>query len=179
MPWVALIGLAFAVALMGRSAGAASQPAAPPPPPPPPPPGELPAGFARLSPGELALVRTLHPEAQAWLAATLAAAEAEGLTPKITSGRRTCAEQNAIYAQGRTKPGAIVTRARGCQSWHVHGRAVDLLLPAAQDADGYRRIGEMAERFGGKWGGRFGDPGHLEYHPGLTIEQVCPDPDRC
>ena len=37
---------------------------------------------------------------------------AEGLAIRFVSGRRTCAEQNRLYAQGRTTAGQIVTHAR-------------------------------------------------------------------
>jgi peptidoglycan L-alanyl-D-glutamate endopeptidase CwlK len=40
--------------------------------------------------------------------------------------RRTIAEQNGLYAKGRTAPGAKVTNAKGGQSPHNFGMAVDL-----------------------------------------------------
>jgi hypothetical protein len=113
-----------------------------------------------------------------------AAAGAEGMTLKIRSGRRTCAQQAEQYAIGR-QPGdtrAIVTKAKGCQSWHVQGRAVDIdIVGGPKD---YARLGAIWKSFGGKWGGDFPPPlntdvGHLEFHPGLTSQQACPDPDNC
>lgn len=44
----------------------------------------------------------------------------------ITDGRRTIAQQNALYAQGRTIPGKVVTNAKGGQSAHNFGLAADL-----------------------------------------------------
>jgi peptidoglycan L-alanyl-D-glutamate endopeptidase CwlK len=44
-----------------------------------------------------------------------------GLVFKIISGTRTYGEQNELFAQGRMKPGPIVTRARGGQSNHKFG----------------------------------------------------------
>jgi len=41
---------------------------------------------------------------------------------------RTFAEQDAIYAQGRTKPGKIVTNSRGGLSYHNYGLAIDIVL---------------------------------------------------
>jgi peptidoglycan L-alanyl-D-glutamate endopeptidase CwlK len=41
------------------------------------------------------------------------------------SGFRSVDEQNELYAQGRTKPGAIVTKAKGGQSNHNFGIAID------------------------------------------------------
>ena len=110
---------------------------------------------------------------------------------EVRSGRRTCKEQNQIYARGRTTGGGIQTHARGCQSWHTIGRAVDayVITPAGRrstnQAD-YEKAGRLWEaEFGGVWGGDFkgfgpgGDAGHFEYHPGLKIADVCPDPSQC
>lgn len=49
---------------------------------------------------------------------------------------RTFAEQDALYAQGRTKPGSIVTYAKGGQSYHNFGLAVDIVLIADLDGNG-------------------------------------------
>lgn len=110
---------------------------------------------------------------------------------EVRSGRRTCSEQHRLYAQGRSAPGAIVTHASGCQSWHTIGRAVDayVITPAGRrstsQAD-YDKAGRLWEaEFDGVWGGDFkgfgpgGDSGHFEYHPGLKIADVCPNPAQC
>jgi peptidoglycan L-alanyl-D-glutamate endopeptidase CwlK len=44
----------------------------------------------------------------------------------VTQGLRTWAEQNALYAKGRTAPGSIVTKAPGGHSQHNFGLAVDV-----------------------------------------------------
>lgn len=103
------------------------------------------------------------------------------------SGRRSCAKQNEIYAQGRSAPGDVVTQAQGCQSWHVLGRAVDAdVVDAASGAYApetfYGFAGELWEAMGGTWGGGFPgfpDIGHFEFHPGLKISEVCPVPANC
>jgi hypothetical protein len=46
---------------------------------------------------------------------------------EVAQGLRTWAEQDALYAQGRTAPGPIVTHAPGGSSWHNFGLAVDLV----------------------------------------------------
>ena len=111
----------------------------------------------------------------------------------VRSARRSCQQQTELYGIGRTYnlASAPVTYARGCQSWHVSGRAVDLDLRHAgtdQDAStcpNYARLGQAWEALGGRWGGRFsgfggcGDAGHFEYHPGLEVSDVCPDPALC
>lgn len=112
---------------------------------------------------------------------------------KVRSGRRTCAEQAEQYGIGRTYNlgSKVVTNARGCQSWHVLGRAVDAdpvhLATGKVIADcGLATVaGQLWEAQGGVWGGRWGgfgpcgDSGHFEWHPGLSIAQVCPNPDAC
>jgi hypothetical protein len=110
-----------------------------------------------------------------------------GLSLQVRSGRRTCAEQNAIYAQGRSTPGEVVTHASGCRSWHVAGRAVDanVLLPngatSTNEAD-YAYAGALWKSLGGGWGGDFPgfpDIGHFELHPGFSIDSVCPSDGSC
>jgi len=111
----------------------------------------------------------------------------------VRSGRRSCQEQNELYGIGRTYnlSSAPVTYARGCNSWHVCGRAVDLdvLDPntgrPTTECTPYTRLGLLWEQMGGVWGGRWqqfgpcGDAGHFEWHPNLSLSDVCPDPDLC
>ena len=66
--------------------------------------------------------------ARLFMAAILPAMAAHGLTVKITSGNRTYAEQDALYEQGRTKPGSVVTNAPGGFSNHNFGLAWDITL---------------------------------------------------
>ncbi len=51
----------------------------------------------------------------------------EGITIRVVQGLRTLTEQDALYAQGRTKPGKVVTNAKGGQSNHNYGLAVDIV----------------------------------------------------
>lgn len=60
------------------------------------------------------------------IVALLAQLELDGIKCIGTSGRRTIVEQDKLYAQGRTTPGEIVTKAKGGQSPHNFGLAVDL-----------------------------------------------------
>lgn len=49
---------------------------------------------------------------------------------------RTFKEQDDIYAIGRTKPGRIVTNAKGGHSYHNYGLAVDIVLLRDKDRNG-------------------------------------------
>jgi peptidoglycan L-alanyl-D-glutamate endopeptidase CwlK len=82
---------------------------------------------------------------------------AEGLNFKVIQGRRTQAEQDALYAKGRTKPGPKVTWTRN--SRHLTGRAIDLALFQGKnvvwESKHYNRAGEIGEELGLVWGGRW------------------------
>jgi peptidoglycan LD-endopeptidase CwlK len=112
---------------------------------------------------------------------------------QLFMGLRTFGEQDALYAQGRTMPGKIVTNARGGESWHNYGLASDFVLnlaaekPTAQwswntkadmNADGRKdwiQMGELAEACGLEWGGRFKnlvDLPHVQHRFGLTLVEA-------
>jgi peptidoglycan L-alanyl-D-glutamate endopeptidase CwlK len=63
---------------------------------------------------------------------------------RVTQSLRTYAEQDDLYAQGRTKPGRIVTNAKGGYSWHNFGLALDVV----EILDG-----QLANRLGGNRAG--------------------------
>lgn len=50
---------------------------------------------------------------------------------------------------------------------------------APDDDPRYAELGAIAEKLGFVWGGNWNDPTHFEYHPGLDIEGICPDPRDC
>jgi hypothetical protein len=108
-------------------------------------------------------------------------AKSRGLTVRIDSTRRSCAEQAAIYAQGRTAPGQVVTQVKGCGSYHVLGRAIDIFVGTWNCAD-YEELGRYWESIGGRWGGRFSfrDCVHFELpHPNLELSVLCPPGIDC
>lgn len=94
----------------------------------------------------------------------------KGFNLEICQGRRTQAEQDAKYAQGRTTPGPIVTWTK--KSKHVQGKAFDICF---NDKDPFREkvknynwtpIGTIGQSIGLKWGviqnGKRRDFGHFE-----------------
>jgi len=105
----------------------------------------------------------------------------KGLDVRIISGNRTWEEQDALYAQGRTAPGPKVTNAKGGQSNHNFGIAVDLGLftldgSYLEDTPFYGQIGEIVARFpelewGGSWKSIVDEP-HVQYRTGLTVAEL-------
>lgn len=68
----------------------------------------------------------IHPALRRSLADLAEALAEREMKALITDGFRSFAEQDALFARGRTKPGPIVTNARGGLSNHNYGLAVDL-----------------------------------------------------
>ena len=67
------------------------------------------------------VIAALLPEVQPYARALVKKAAQHGITIKVIGGLRTYEEQNELFAQGRTKPGRIVTNARGGFSNHNFG----------------------------------------------------------
>lgn len=101
--------------------------------------------------------------------------------------------QDALYAQGRTAPGRIVTNARGGESFHNFRVAFDVVPlrngkpiwgtsgngidsdpsdDATDDLEIWQRIGELGEAQGLDWAGRwnrFREFPHFQFTGGLTL----------
>lgn len=67
----------------------------------------------------------LHPAMQAQAALVLEKAAEAGVSLLVTCTRRSLEEQAELYAQGRTAPGRIVTKAKPGESAHNFGLAMD------------------------------------------------------
>ena len=106
----------------------------------------------------------------------------EGINVQISEGHRSYARQNELYAQGRTKPGNIVTNAKGGQSWHNFGIAVDYFLTNTDGSkavwtvnNDWRRVAQIGKSLGFEWGGdwtSFKDYPHLQMTGGYTLAQL-------
>jgi len=68
----------------------------------------------------------VHPALVEVVTLALDELAAEDVYFKVYSGLRTFSEQDALYAQGRTTSGNVVTKAKGGQSMHNYGLALDL-----------------------------------------------------
>ncbi|MEI6212355.1 MAG: M15 family metallopeptidase, partial [bacterium] len=69
----------------------------------------------------------LHPFVREAAWETLHACISCGLSFRIFEGFRSQARQTALFAQGRTTPGNIVTYAKAGNSYHQYGLAVDVV----------------------------------------------------
>lgn len=152
-------------------------------------------------------IELLHPAMQAKVTEFLAECKKRGLPVQITDTWRTVAEQDALYAQGRTKPGSIVTNCKGSdyQSPHMWGFAFDVCRndkdsPYYNDkgktangfGDGdsmFTKFGLAGEAVGLCWGGRFtsypgGDKPHFELdtylpsHSTATLKKQYVTPEK-
>ena len=98
---------------------------------------------------------------------------------RVTQALRTFKEQDDLYAIGRTKPGKKVTNARGGQSIHNYGFAVDICLiidgktaswDTAKDWDNdqvsdWYECMKIFAKYGWDWGGnwkKFKDLPHFD-----------------
>lgn len=55
----------------------------------------------------------------------------KGIDVEVSQGLRTWPQQAALYAEGRTAPGKIITNARPEQSYHTFGLAFDIDIVAS------------------------------------------------
>lgn len=115
----------------------------------------------------------LHPRLQAKATELKRKCKAKGINILFSECVRTKAEQDALYAQGRTTAGNIVTNAKGntYSSQHQWGIAVDFYLDMDVDGDGkksddafnnstklFDKVGKIAKSIGLGWGGDWKSP---------------------
>jgi len=142
-------------------------------------------------------VGLLHPKIRQSVKNLIEAAEAKlpNTAIRIVQGIRTFPEQQALYDQGRSKPGKIVTNAKPGQSFHNFGLAIDFAILYDKDKNGiyetlswdtlkdmdkdgeadWMEVVDIFEDAGYTWGGRWSsikDNPHLEEDFGFTWKQL-------
>lgn len=137
-----------------------------------------------LDPHRLVRLRGCHPDLKARVIALVAALAQQGLTLVLTQGVRSVAQQQALYAQGRYKPGKIVTNCDGLIKASNHqpkadgyGYAVDVawVIDGHVTWEGpWETLGQMATAHGLAWGGdwKWRDQPHLELPPSSAAPTV-------
>lgn len=142
-------------------------------------------------------IQLLHPdlreEAVKMYAEQCAALTSPYVRLRYAYTLRTNAEQDALFAQGRTKPGKIVTWARGGDSYHNYGLAYDIVLLIDRDKNGtfeeaswdtlkdfdgdrvadWMEVVAIAKKYkyewGGDWPGKKSDKPHFQKTFGFSI----------
>jgi peptidoglycan LD-endopeptidase CwlK len=114
---------------------------------------------------------------------------AKGIVILITDDFRSAEDQDRLFEQGRTAEGNIVTHARGGESFHNFGLAIDFAIKTPSENviwdmqyDGnqngksdWDEVVEMAKALGFEWGGdwaQFKDYPHLQMNFGLTLADL-------
>lgn len=109
----------------------------------------------------------------------------QGVTILVTSTYRDNESQAALYAQGRTKPGNIVTNAKAGTSFHNYRCAFDVVplvngkpmwgSATQREMAIWDRIGMIGESVGLEWAKRwpgFPELAHFQYTGGLSIAEL-------
>ena len=111
-------------------------------------------------------------------------AQQQGIDLLVTSTYRDFESQNALYAQGRTQAGKIVTNARAGQSWHNWRCAFDIVplrydkpvwSTSGDDLLLWQKIGAIGKSCGLEWAGdwkRFKEYPHFQWTGGLTLADL-------
>jgi peptidoglycan L-alanyl-D-glutamate endopeptidase CwlK len=121
-------------------------------------------------------IATLLPDVQPMARTLVQKAALAGIKIKIISGLRTYVEQDALYAQGRTAPGSIVTNAKGGYSNHNFGIAFDIGVFEGNAYLGaspkYKAVGVIGMDIGLEWGGSWKtivDEPHFQLRPPWAV----------
>jgi peptidoglycan L-alanyl-D-glutamate endopeptidase CwlK len=131
----------------------------------------------------------LHPLVEERSNQLIQQAADKGIVIVITDGFRSSEDQDRLYENGRTAEGDIVTHAKGGESYHNFGLAIDFALKTPsgnviwdmqydRNENGqsdWTEVVKMAKALGFDWGGdwtNFKDYPHLQMDFGLTIADL-------
>lgn len=127
----------------------------------------------------------LYPQVRARVEAMVRECAKEGIDLLVTCTFRDVPAQDALYAQGRSTPGLIVTNARGGESMHNYRCAVDVVPmrngkcvwgTSGNDGTLWRKVGMIGESCGlewaGRWTGKMREMAHFQYTAGLTLADL-------
>lgn len=133
-------------------------------------------------------IAKLHPQVQGLIRSFINQVYAQHQVQLvIVQSYRTYAQQDALYAKGRTAPGSVVTKAKGGQSNHNFALAVDVFplwedgqlhMDAKSDKKNVqilRMIAPVGKSIGLEWGGDWKsivDNPHFQLKTGKTMAQL-------
>jgi hypothetical protein len=102
-----------------------------------------------------AILRELQPRAASLAKELIDKAKEKAIDARLVSGMRSLAEQEELYARGRTKPGPIITNAK--ISVHNTGLAFDVGVfkngEYVPEGPEYAILGQIGKQIGLVWGG--------------------------
>jgi peptidoglycan LD-endopeptidase CwlK len=137
------------------------------------------AGSKAIDPANERRIQRLDQAVQTRARLFVNLSAAAGAPIRITQGLRTFEEQDALYAQGRTASGDVVTNARGGQSYHNYGLAVDVapVENGRVNPNHYpqNQAVTVGKSLGWEWGGdwkTFKDRPHFQITGGKSIRQL-------
>lgn len=107
-----------------------------------------------------ASINSLVPELRPYARALVDLAGKNGLQPRITSARRSHAEQTRLYRRYLAGLNPYPVAPPG-SSAHEFGMAFDLVI-SPYDLALFKQLGQIWVSWGGVWGGAFQDPIHFE-----------------
>jgi peptidoglycan L-alanyl-D-glutamate endopeptidase CwlK len=126
-------------------------------------------------------IKDLHPKVQGMCNLFLKLCKKEGIDILVISTYRDFEAQTALYNQGRTTPGKIVTKAKAGESFHNYRLAFDV-VPLVYgkcfwdtNASVWAKIGDIGVAVGLEWAGNwktFRELPHFQYTAGLKIKDL-------
>ena len=123
----------------------------------------------------------LIPAAKERVEKFLSLCKENGIDLLVTSTYRDAESQQALYNQGRTTEGKIVTNAKPGDSWHNWRCAVDVVPlvngKAVWDTSNpvWAKVGELGKEAGLEWAGEwksFKELAHFQFTGGLTLADL-------
>ncbi|MEH7011352.1 M15 family metallopeptidase [Neobacillus niacini] len=131
----------------------------------------------------------LHPIVKDRSTQLIQQSAAKGIVIVITDDFRSVEDQDRLFEKGRTVAGNIVTNAKGGESYHNFGLAIDFAIKTPSENviwdmqyDGnqngkadWNEVVELAKALGFEWGGdwtQFKDYPHLQMNFGLTLADL-------
>lgn len=126
-------------------------------------------------------IGNVHPIVRDGAEEVIRRAYKKGIYVLFSDGYRSHAEQNTLFAQGRTASGQVVTNARGGQSMHNYGLALDMFITnqagtsASWPVSELKKVAKIAKKVGFEWGGdwkSFPDYPHIQMTGGLSLAQL-------
>jgi len=128
---------------------------------------------ATVDPRSEGNIASLLPPVRNIARSLVRAAAEHGIQIKVISGLRTYEQQDELYAQGRSRPGPVVTKARGGYSNHNFGIAFDIgVFDAAgqyvPESPLYKAVAVLGKQLRLSWGGDWQsiqDEPHYELRP--------------